>query len=82
MTLKKEESDQSEQLKKYTLEDVEEFLKKGISPPGIKQYNDLPSEEKVQPTECKLEKKKKPWETDENIKTLNFITNDVTGDNV
>jgi hypothetical protein len=62
-----------QQLESYTLADIEDYLTKGITPPGIKVYNDLPSSDYVQPTESKIEKIKKPWETDENKKSLNFL---------
>ena len=59
----------------YSFLDIEEFLKSGKVPPGIKEYDDLPAIEPSQPSESKVVKAKKPWETDDNLKNLNFIEN-------
>ncbi len=65
----------SDTMQTYSFLDIEEFLKSGKIPPGIKEYNDLPAFEPSQPSESKVAKTKKPWETDDNLKNLNFIEN-------
>ena len=57
---------------KYSLLDLEEFLKNNITPPGIKEYNDLPPIEGIEATQSKLTKVKKPWESENNVKNLNL----------
>lgn len=52
---------------KYTLSQLEEFLKNKIVPPGIEEYDDLPPEEPLTATSSKIKKQKKPWENDNNI---------------
>lgn len=60
------------QEKRYSLLEIEDFLVNNRVPPGIEEYNDMPSDEQIIPTESKVEKIKKPWETEENLKNLNI----------
>jgi len=71
----KTEENSSETLQSYSILDIEEFLKNGKIPPGIKEYDDLPSLESSKPSESHISKCKKPWDTDENFQNLNFIEN-------
>jgi hypothetical protein len=73
--ISKNEQNSTEILQTYSFLDIEEFLKNGKIPPGIKEYDDLPSLESCKPSESQVIKTKKPWETDENSKNLNFIEN-------
>jgi hypothetical protein len=61
---------------KLSLVEIEEFLRSNKIPPGIKQYDDIPSLENQLPSSSTIEKLKKPWETEENIKKLNFLQGD------
>jgi hypothetical protein len=45
------EENSTETLQSYSILDIEEFLKNGKIPPGIKEYDDLPSLESCKPSE-------------------------------
>jgi len=51
----------------YSIWEIEEFLKNNQLPPGIKTYEDMPPDMPLKPSESKVKKSKKPWETQENI---------------
>ncbi len=54
------ENDENEcHTQKLSLAELEEMLKNDIKPPGIKEYDDMPSEEIQTPTENKIEKPRK-----------------------
>jgi hypothetical protein len=55
------------EIRSYSIWEIEEFLKNNQLPPGIKTYEDMPPEIAIKPSENKITKAKKPWETQENI---------------
>ncbi len=70
------EHDQSDSTIKLSLVEIEEFLRSNKLPPGIREYDDNPPLENQLPTLNTIEKLKKPWETEDNIKNLNFLEGD------
>jgi hypothetical protein len=63
------------QNQKYSIWEIEEFLKNNITPPGIETYDDMPPETPLTPSDSLTTKPKKPWETEENINKLNDLLN-------
>lgn len=53
------QQEENKDKKQYSLIDLEEMLKNNIKPPGILEYNDLPPEIPLEPSQSKKEKAKK-----------------------
>jgi hypothetical protein len=59
--------DDNIETRSYSIWEIEEFLKNNQLPPGIKTYEDMPPDMPLKPSESKIKKSLKPWETQENI---------------
>ncbi len=68
----KDDETEKDTTKIYSLVEIEDFLKNNKVPPGIKEYDDMPEIGSVEITKSTIEKIKKPWENDDNIKNLKF----------
>ena len=55
----KNEDVETKEEKRLTLSEIEEYLQKDITPPGVKEYNDLPPEYKQEPSKSNVNKPKK-----------------------
>lgn len=72
---KNDNETENESTKTYSLVEIEDFLKNNKVPPGIKEYDDMPEIGTVEITKSTIEKIKKPWENDDNIKNLKLFEN-------
>jgi hypothetical protein len=54
-----EKNESEYETQKYSLVELEEMLKNDIKPPGIKEYDDMPSLDNQTASENKIEKPKK-----------------------